>query len=667
MNLKDFFAQKEKPPETYWSLVLEPGWVQAGIWHITDSVAQVITSSPATPWEANDELIGAIDTALSSAVQKLPEGASEPTKTVFGVSSNWIKDGEIGSEYLEKIKKVCEDLSLTPTGFVVLPEAIAHYYKSIEGVPINSIILGLGKNFLEVSVFSLGNLVGTSSVARSVSLADDVVEGLSRFEGASPLPSRIIIFNGRGGELEEARDTLSGVAWDQNTKIQFLHTPKVEILESDKKVLATSLAGAAEIGQASAISNVSEVSATTSLANLGFSVGKDVSEEVLPPPPSPVVQKPELYLTKLKSFFTGKKFTPLIVIFGVFIFGLIFFWWFYPKATVSIYVSPQKFEEEFDISFDVNEINKVSVSGEKTKSATGTKLIGEKAKGVVSLRNGTDSPINFPASTVLVSSGDLRFSLNETASVSAAIDADNPGTAGANVTALDLGSAYNLAKDEVFKVGNYPKADAYAKSTLDFSGGSSREISAVNIEDREKLLNELTNELSDKARGEFLVKTNNDQVFVNSFAVFEIDKQSFSHKIGDEADTLKLDLSMIATGVITNKQRLADFVREKLKDKIPQGFVLRDTQVDYKFEFIDADGEKYNYKMTTTVNFLPEIKTEEIIKKITGKLPQLVEEYLSSTPGFSRAEIRVTPLLFGKFATLPRVAKNITIEVVAEK
>ena len=96
----------------------------------------------------------------------------------------------------------------------------------------------------------MGNLVGTSSVARSVSLADDVVEGLSRFEGASPLPSRIIIFNGRGGELEEARDTLSGVAWDQNTKIQFLHTPKVEILESDKKVLATSLAGAAEIGQA---------------------------------------------------------------------------------------------------------------------------------------------------------------------------------------------------------------------------------------------------------------------------------------------------------------------------------------------------------------------------------------------------------------------------------
>lgn len=676
MNLKDFFASKDNPPELFWSLVIEPDWVQAGAWYIKDGQADVISLSPPTPWEGDGELLSAVDAALSASAQKFPEEYPDPQKTVFGVGSSWIKDGEIGQEYLDKIKRICEELSLTPTGFVVLPEAIAHLYKSEEGSPMNAIILGLGKNSLEISVFNLGNLVGSSKVVRSVSLVDDVIEGLSRFDGASPLPSRIIVFDGRGGELVEAKDLLSGVSWEENQTIKFLHTPKVEILESDKKVWATALAGASEMAGITKISKQEEVKLPQEAVpteNFGFVIGKDIAQNIeqQPAPPADVPQTLPVSLPKVNWFkninFGGKKFFSLTSILGIFLTVLILFWWFYPKAVVTIYVSPKTFNEVFEISFDEGEIVKEQVSGEKTKSTTGTKLVGERAKGTVSLRNGTDISIDFAAGTTLVSSSNLKFTLDEDVSVAAAIDADNPGVSGAKVTAVDLGAQYNLAKDEVFKIGNYPKADAYAKSTEDFSGGSSREIPAVAKDDQEKLRDELKNELLGNAKRKFSEKTNQNQIFVDSLTLFEVSDESFSHRIGDESDVLKLDLSIDAQGIVTEKQKLASFVKDNLKDKIPDGFVLRDNQIEYLFEFVDADGGKYNFKMTTSVNFLPEVKIDQIVKKIAGRLPEIVEEYLTSIPGFTRAEIRINPHFPGRFGALPRVGKNITIEVVAEK
>jgi hypothetical protein len=200
MNLKDFLTTKESPPELYWALVIEKGWVQAGVWYIGETAAESLSISSGAVWSSDDDLLEAADAALSSAIQKLPEDYPEPRKTVFGVSATWVKNGEIAEEFLGRIKKLCTELSLTPVGFVVLPEAIAHLYKSEEGTPLSAIILKSGDETLEISVFKLGNLVGSTEVARSVSLIEDVTEGLSRFEGVDPLPSRFIVYDGKDGE-----------------------------------------------------------------------------------------------------------------------------------------------------------------------------------------------------------------------------------------------------------------------------------------------------------------------------------------------------------------------------------------------------------------------------------------------------------------------------------
>jgi hypothetical protein len=189
-------------PEYYWTLVIEAGWIQGSIWTIDETSdgkkAKIISTSTPIVWNDTDEdLVTAADTALSDCVSNFPENETEPSKTVFGVPSSWVQEGNIKDEYLEKIKMLCSKLSLDPAGFVVLSEAIAYYIKAEEGSPLTAVVIGLGKDDLDISLFRLGNLVGNVTVSRSVSIVEDVIEGLARFPQTDNLPSRFLIYDGK--------------------------------------------------------------------------------------------------------------------------------------------------------------------------------------------------------------------------------------------------------------------------------------------------------------------------------------------------------------------------------------------------------------------------------------------------------------------------------------
>lgn len=706
MNLKDFLVRRNGEKELFWALVVEPGWVQAGIWEIGEEKAKVIALSPPTPWETDADLVGACDTALSASIQNLAEGEKEPSKTVFGVPPSWVSGGKIKEEYLTKIKTVCGELSLEPTGFVVLPEAIAHLFKSEEGSPLNAIVVGVGNQNLEIAVFRLGNLSGTTQVARSVSVTDDISEGLSRFAGGEALPSRFILYDGKEGALEEVRQAVINANWEGYEKIKFLHAPKVEIIPPDTKVIACALAGGAEIAHVSGVQTLKKEEPKeeeTAPEKVGFFVGKDVGEkEVAVTSEQPAVEQKRVptpppktgtffseALSSIEGFkptlptgffarFTGKAplfglgFLLILIVLGF------IFWWFFPKAEVTIFVSPRALEEKVPVRMDPDrkdpdltagilpgEILKTEVSGEKTKATSGTKTVGEKARGTVRIQNGTAANVNLSAGTTLIAANDLRYSLVESASVSAALSPTIPGTATAEVTAAAIGAEYNLAKDESFKVGNYPKAEVDAVATSDFSGGSSREISAVAPLDLTTLEEELTKELLDEAKDKISSELAPNKILIQESAVSKALSRTFSNKVDDEAANIQLSLDLEVTSLAIERKVLTDLSMEVLKGKTPEGFILRESQIEFTFE--GKGGEEPNsYDLTISANFLPEVKSDEIAKKIAGRAPKVAETYLTSIPSFSRAEIKVTPRFPGRLLTLPHVAKRITIEVAKD-
>ncbi|MBI2103576.1 baseplate J/gp47 family protein [Candidatus Woesebacteria bacterium] len=714
MNLHDLVGSKQ---EFLWSLVVEPGWVQAGIWTVAEGEAKVVAVSNPVPWE-KEELVASCDTALSSVVQTLPETAKEPNKVVFGVSSSWVQAGQIKKEKLENLRALCSKLTLEPAGFVTLPEAVSFYIKSKEGTPLNAVVIALGREVLEVSVFSLGNFLGTTQIARSVSLLDDVVEGLARFKLKDPVPSRFILLDGKEGELEEAKQALLKGSWENLTQVKFLHTPKIEVLTSHQKIEAVSLGGATEIANVSKVNALDEkedglkqkepaapAQTETEVANLGFKVEQDVAQsevstdtnnvDTQPLAQGKVFSKPAIFEAFFSKFARlsqkvgrllggGKKPMFLgggaVLLVAAFLVG---FWWFYPKATVTIYISPQKLDEKVTMLVDTQKSevdfeNKVipgktvekEESGEKTIETSGKKLVGEKAKGEVEIRNGTSDDLDLATGTLLTAGNNLEFVTDKSTTIPAQTVPGSPGTGTATVVASDIGPEYNLPKDESFKVGDYLKSQVDAVAKNDFTGGASREIQAVSEEDRERVLDELKNELTEKAQEALGTSTSEEEFFIDGSVTSSVLSQTYSGKAGDEADSLKLSLNLSVQGLVVSRQNLFDLAREVLKEKIPEGYILRETQIEYEFSLAtDSDSESDTYELEggVSVNLLPEVNTDEIAEAIVGKYPTVAEEYFTKIPGFVRAQISMNPRFPGKLGTLPRVRKNITVELAAER
>lgn len=683
---------EKKVKDLYWAIVLEQGWIQAGVWEITDGKAEVISVSPVTPWETDSEVVGASDAALSSAIQLLPEGTGEPSKTVFGVPPSWVDKGQIKEEYLQIIKKICTELSIEPSGFVVLSEAISHLIKVEEGSAVNAIIAGFGKDSLELSVFKLGNLVGTTQVARSVSFFDDIKEGLSRFVLEEGLPSRVVIYDGKEGELENIKDALMAANWESVEKVKFLHTPKIEIFSPEKKVTAVALAGAAEIAGVKEvvqkeIQNIVTPEKSLSPQELGFVVGEDIASKHSIQEP---VLKPKRFnigsLKRIFSFFkvpkiSGKK--NLVLFESVAGFSLILFllfWIFVPKANIKIYVSPKRFEEKVETTIlkDSGSTNleskiiagkvvSVTVSGEKTKSTTGTKKIGDKAGGSVNIQNGTGSILKLPGGTLVTAANNLKFSLVTSASISAALSPSTPGTYVVEVKAEDIGAEYNLAKNEVFSVGNYSKSEVDAVSTTDFTGGSSRDISAVSSSDTTNLLSNLTTELSINAKKNLLSEISSDQLLVEDSLVATASSKVFSNKVGDEASNIKLSLDLKTSAISVLKKDLTDLSLNVLSGEIPSDFYLDPANLNYGFTKLKDLSSASLFNLTITANFLPKEDLSLLAKAASGKSTAAVEEIFSKIPGFVTAEINIKPNLPWIFGYLPKLSKNISIEILSEK
>ena len=793
MDLKSFLPKpKDKLQQKhYWALVIEPNWVQAGIWKIEDGKAKIIFSSNPSAWELDEELINACDASLSAAIQGLPEDETEPSEAVFGVSASWVDGGEIKPEHLEKIKKVCSELSLTPVGFVVLPEALAHYIKSEEGSGISAVVIGVYKENLEVSLFSLGNLMGTTHVARSVSIAEDVAEGLSRFSDVDNLFSRFVLYDGKEGELENARQELIKVNWEDYPNIKLLHTPKIEIIDHNKKIQAVSLAGASEMADVKKVEHVAEPVQDTvtnkesetpeteaqTAEDLGFVMGSDTpqnlnTEEIGQSPVDETVPENEMNEGPVINDFIAESNEPTLTnldsedfgnvqavnneqlgiqkkatFFGVFleklknlipkksdsnrhdftndfdqqthpslnhrppkpgvfegikkrlgllqagkrslIVGISFFvillvagfawWWFVPKASLTIYVSPKRQEERITVKVDPNisssnfdastlkgEIAEADVSGDRTKATSGTKTIGDKANGEVTIYR-VGSKLNLAAGTLVNGPSDLSFTLDKDIEIASG-SAGSPGTTKVNVEAEDIGSQYNLASGTTFSIATYSTSDMEAKNEASFSGGNSREIRAVSEEDIEALEEELTIELTDEAKEDLKSNLSQNQYFVEESLVATASAKSFSAKVGDEAESLKLTLNVGARVLIINKDELLELASKVLASKVPEGFVLRKDQINVDFEFESEENGIYEFSVNIDVNLLPDVKTEEIVKQVRGRYPSIARDFMTKeVPGFVRAEIKIKPSLPGRLNTLPRVAKNIEVTIAAEK
>lgn len=670
--------------EYFISAAIEEGSIQITLWNASDGSANIVSVSNPVSYDDDETMVRGADEGLSSCIQNLPENASEPSKTVFGVPSYWVADGQIQKQYLDKIRLICNKLSLSPSGFVVLPEAIAHYKKSEEGTPLTGILIGIYKQSIDVSLFKLGNLSGTVNVARSVNIVDDVVEGLARFDEKDNLPSQLMLYDSKHHDLEDLKQELIKADWNNlNPGIKFLHTPSVEIFSENLKMAAISLAGGVEIAhlgkvklpsskeekKESVVSDIKipEENNFIDAGKLGFSIGKDQNETLAAKPKIKLKIPNFSILNKFRSKF--KENTLFIIAVSslvLIIIGFIAFW-FIPKADVTIIVSPVKIDEKKQIKFDpkadgvdlsklvvpVKEIS-TQVTADKTKSSSGTKIIGNPAKGSVTFYN-VGGETTIPQGTVLTSSN-LTFSLDSDVQIASAAGVASPATAKGNITAQALGADSNLASGSIFSVGNFSSNLIQAKNDSDLSGGSSQEVTAVSSDDIDSLKKDLLSELTNTGKDNLKQNLTVGDIIIDNSVIATASSVNSDHDPGEEASTVKVTVTAKVTALSVSKEDMAKVAQALFKDKIKPGLVMENDQIDYIFDPNDVEFK---------INLLPSIDTQKLANELAGKSVASARSMLSSLQGYKDAQFVITPSI-SFLQILPHMPKNISISLGAD-
>jgi len=225
-----FSFKKKELPEYIVSFIIKDTSISAVIFETENNMISVfshtkkILDNPISKI-SYETLLDICDKTVSSAEQKLPEGAVLK-KTIFSLPQDWVIEGKIKKEFVGELKKICEELSLEPIGFLVLTEAILHALQKQEGAPVSAIVVELGSATCSVSLSRAGRIVEHMNMVLEDSIPRTVESALKQFAHAEILPARIIIFD------ESHKENLSHIflrhAWSKS--LPFLHVPQVTVL-----------------------------------------------------------------------------------------------------------------------------------------------------------------------------------------------------------------------------------------------------------------------------------------------------------------------------------------------------------------------------------------------------------------------------------------------------
>lgn len=223
--------KKKAPSNYYLSLLLSEEKVIAIVLQEIEGVLRVVgTNEHSLPAYLeqipHEDLIEILDQTISHAEEMLPPNI-ETEKTIFGVKASWVDEKKIKKEHLSHLKKICEDLSLQPIGFMVISEAISLLLSKEEGAPLSAILAEIHSKDITLTLFRASKIVETHSGHIEGSIPQSVDRLLHHFT-IDVLPSRIIILDGQHDDTL-AQELLTH-HWSKS--IPFLHVPQISLLPS---------------------------------------------------------------------------------------------------------------------------------------------------------------------------------------------------------------------------------------------------------------------------------------------------------------------------------------------------------------------------------------------------------------------------------------------------
>ena len=701
-----------------------------------------------------EELLQLTDRTLSMAEESLPDGV-ETQKTIFGVKGDWVDKSQITKEHLTKLRKLSEELNLSPIGFLVISEAIIHLLTLQEGAPVSAILIEIGRTHITASMVRAGKVLEThtQTIENSASQTTDKI--LHHFTNYEILPSRILLFDGeRGKSLQQEFISHS---WSKS--LPFLHVPQITILPAQYDVQAILYGTATQMGfeigsgelehvktngkrihevvASGAIEEVEEVvkHSPASSNDFGFVVNGDIEtvkgmmkkpelkaaketqetneiqepreetnfEEVQDLPDTHTsTRKCRINFAKFSSIISAlplgsitKNLTrlpkkvlgflpsmphsgkPILILGGIIIFiiAMAFFYFTMISATIIIFVTPKSIENIQTIIFSpqqptdlaekrifVETIN-VEKEGNLSGPATGTKEVGEKAKGNVTIISSLTSEQTLTEGTSITSSNGLLFTLDNAVKIASSSGLSDIKSITASITAKIIGKEHNLPSGTKFSVGTFDRSSVEAKNDTAFTGGSKKEVTVVSQKDVDRLLAELPKSLQPKAQDEIKSKVSSDRELLIGFFKTTIVDKELSKKVSEEAASVNLKATISFEGFSYKKDDAKQLFAEILKQN-DSSMTLSGDSISYsaKSSKQEKNGDT-KIEMSIKGGLVPKIDQEKLTAQLTGKSFDDAIGQIIDMPQIADAKISLSPPIPFLPKNLPRMAKNIHVVI----
>ena len=363
---------------------------------------------------------------------------------------------------------------------------------------------------------------------------------------------------------------------------------------------------------------------------------------------------------------------------------------YFPKATVTLKINSNVFVKLIDAKADISQksvdpgtfrIPAVQVSSiqsiELEADATGTKDIGEKAKGTVSITNKKNSSVKIKKNQIIRYSSDkngkLNFLADEEIEIPAAETVVNPDTSSTTtfgkkdlkITAESFGEQYNVKSGEKFEINDQNKDDVYGVNSDKFTGGTKSQVKIITQLDIDNLKKSAGAQAKDKVQADLVAKGGSAQKIVESSIKISPKTETITGSVDEQTDKLKIVAEYEGTALTYLQSNIDELVNKSIKDVVPESFALSDTKPEYETvasKTKDTEGS-LDIQIKLRSYILPKIDNEKIKKELAGvKIPE-AEEYLRKVPNVKEIGIVVTPNLPSFIMSMPRVAKNINIVV----
>lgn len=386
----------------------------------------------------------------------------------------------------------------------------------------------------------------------------------------------------------------------------------------------------------------------------------------------PLKQLPVITLPKKKGiiFIPPAIIAVLLLLLLVYIFSL--------KATIILTIAPKTAQESKDIIFspkdstdndkDTIHAEQISVEeqGNSSTPTTGKKQIGDKAKGTVTILSSASQTQNIPSGTALTSSNGLTFTTDSAIPIASSSGVSDIKSTQVNVTAKDIGKEYNLPSGTKFSVGSLDRSSVEGKNDNAFAGGSKKDVTVVTTTDVNKLLNDLPKNLEEKAKSDLLAKIpSGDTILPTNFQA-NITKKSFNKNVGDEASTVTLTATVTFTTIAYKTSDIQSYALHVLSANNSTLIPSKD-HLSFTIDTINLQKNGTTIGSLHAKTFLlPTVDIEKLKKDIAGKSFSDARTTLMATPQANNVEITLHPNLGFLPALLPRMDKNITLQVKSQ-